>query len=168
MLVSDNNNSNSSLLQTSSKDPTRALISNLTTNFQTLIKPEAQSLSSTSGQSDAPYNNINQQQQLQLATTTSNISSSSSSSPLSLSSAARFDCLVAYDKRVDTNLVVKWHHEQRSEPIFQWIPELGKRAIAPIFKAHLIPSALSSVVSNNSSWLDAGFWLVRPSKEFGG
>lgn len=105
-----------------------------------------------------------------------------------------FECLISFDKRKDKNLIIKWHHDDRVEPIYQWIPELNKRSIAPQYRAYIAPivtaasqqqsqqaidsqSTLSGLNQNVSSTnfnlnqtqlLEAGFKLVRPSKELGG
>lgn len=102
-----------------------------------------------------------------------------------------FECLISFDKRKDKNLIVKWHHEDRVEPIYQWIPELNKRSIAPRYMHYIVPivtshspslvttsdshnpSSGSSPVtsdfgSNQIQLLEAGFRMVRPSKELGG
>lgn len=104
-----------------------------------------------------------------------------------------FECLISYDKRKDKNLIVKWHHDERNEPIYQWIPELNKRSIAPQYRAYIMPvasssghqfnqsapfglqpsegaqhlSSSSSSASNNQT-IEASFKLVRPTKELGG
>lgn len=87
-----------------------------------------------------------------------------------------FQCLVSYDKRKDKNLIIKWHHDDRTETIYQWIPELNKRSIAPQYKAYIAPiisAPLDWAGSSNQSsagvqLLEAGFRLVRPNKELGG
>ena len=98
-----------------------------------------------------------------------------------------FECLVSFDRRKDKNLIVKWHHDDRAEPIYQWIPELNKRSIAPQYRAFIAPIVSASSnqtqqsydntqtvphnISTNSTQtqtLEAGFRLVRPSKELGG
>lgn len=127
-----------------------------------------------------------------------------------------FECLISFDKRRDKNLIVKWHHDDRIEPMYQWIPELNKRSIAPQYRAHIIPilssasllqtptidprqaglgssngaiqltsgsgsgsgggnfsaqaqdSMSSSQDRNQIQILEAGFKLVKPSKELGG
>lgn len=116
-----------------------------------------------------------------------------------------FECLISFDKKKDKNLIVKWHHDDRSEPIYQWIPELNKRSIAPQYRAYIVPTvnnnnhglfhnnhqlasasinaadATSGIVNitnlaeqqlasnnNNIQLLEAGFKLIRPSKELGG
>jgi len=97
-----------------------------------------------------------------------------------------FECLISFDKRKDKNLIVKWHHDDRIEPIYQWIPELNKRSIAPQYRAYIAPVAPnpqqatrtldaqagsnqnSSTSSNQTQLLEAGFRLVRPTKELGG
>lgn len=96
-----------------------------------------------------------------------------------------FECLISFDRRKDKNLIVKWHHDDRIEPIYQWIPELNKRSIAPQYRAFIAPivsgqqALLSDSPPANGSngsggpnqaiaSLEAGFRLVRPSKELGG
>ena len=96
-----------------------------------------------------------------------------------------FECLVSYDKRRDKNLIVKWHHDERNEPIYQWIPELNKRSIAPQYRPYIVPIVGASSNNSNSSTsgsellaqnktrpvlslLEAGFKLYRPTKELGG
>lgn len=88
----------------------------------------------------------------------------------------RFECLVAYDKRSDKNLVVKWFHDDEPEPILQLIPELNKRSVAAKYRAHIVPpsvslgnSSLAASAHNNWQLVDAGFRLSKPnSREFGG
>lgn len=155
-----------------------------------------------------------QQQQLQIQHRTQNVNLNTDSQPEAaslinsqdLSSSnlneqqqqITFECLISFDKRKDKNLVVKWHHDDRIEPIYQWIPELNKRSIAPQYRAYIAPivapagqpivgSSLSpeatqqgfngsmvatNINSQNGSQqiqlLEAGFRLVRPSKELGG
>lgn len=105
------------------------------------------------------------------------INAATSAEPMQIT----FECLVGYDKRRDRNLVVKWHHDERLEPIYQWIPELNKRSIAPQYRAYIVPivtanqTATSSTSMNrepdsfaSNQTLEAGFKLVRPSKELGG
>lgn len=105
-----------------------------------------------------------------------------------------FECLISFDKTKDKNLIVKWHHDERHEPIYQWIPELNKRSIAPRYMPYIVPlvsqqQAGSSLMgttdlqhnsgpsqststpgsnSNQIQLLEAGFRMVRPSKELGG
>lgn len=104
-----------------------------------------------------------------------------------------FECLISFDKRKDKNLVVKWHHDDRIEPIYQWIPELNKRSIAPRYLPYIAPivsqqpsaqiastdsqhaysgigqgETTSGINTNQIQLLEAGFRLVRPSKELGG
>lgn len=98
-----------------------------------------------------------------------------------------FECLVSFDRRKDKNLIVKWHHDDRAEPIYQWIPELNKRSIAPQYRAFIAPIVSASSnqsqqsydnsqtqtaphnnPTNSTQTLEAGFRLVRPSKELGG
>lgn len=96
-----------------------------------------------------------------------------------------FECLISYDKRKDKNLIVKWHHDDRVEPIYQWIPALNKRSIAPQYRAYIAPIVISSPTADSQlnvaaappnqtaansqiQTLEAGFKLVRPSKELGG
>lgn len=108
-----------------------------------------------------------------------------------------FECLISFDRKKDRNLIIKWHHDDRIEPIFQWIPELNKRSIAPQYRAYIIPNTSnqqtsressvplnstmasgsgaltntntgSSTNSNQIQLLEAGFKLVRPTKELGG
>lgn len=106
-----------------------------------------------------------------------------------------FECLISFDRRKDKNLIVKWHHDDRIEPIYQWIPELHKRSITPQYRSNIIPiisvanpqpysdtrQYLNQTTSDNSSnssqtydsssyiqTLEAGFKLVKPSKELGG
>lgn len=102
-----------------------------------------------------------------------------------LQSQITFQCLVSYDKRKDKNLIIKWHHDDRAETIYQWIPELNKRSIAPQYRAYIAPivaapmdwqigaglnlsSPASSSLTNQTQLLEAGFRLIRPSKELGG
>lgn len=76
---------------------------------------------------------------------------------------------------------MKWHHDDRIEPIYQWIPELNKRFIAPQYRAYIAPigstnqqhdllgaNSNQNATSNQIQLLEAGFKLVRPSKELGG
>lgn len=100
-----------------------------------------------------------------------------------------FECLIGFDKKKDKNLVIKWHHDERVEPIYQWIPELNKRSIAPQYRSYIAPivgppatafnnsGAMSPTAGQNVSsnanpnqiqLLEAGFRLIRPSKELGG
>lgn len=104
-----------------------------------------------------------------------------------------FECLISFDKRKDKNLVVKWHHDDRIEPIYQWIPELNKHSIAPRYSPYIAPiisqqpsslmgstdlqhanagtgqsTTSPSFNSNQIQLLEAGFRMVRPSKELGG
>ena len=87
-----------------------------------------------------------------------------------------FECLVGFDKKRDKNLIVKWHHDERNEPIYQWIPELNKRSIAPQYRAFIVPIVGSTTGvpsgpdagNNTNQVLEASFKLVRPSKELGG
>lgn len=87
-----------------------------------------------------------------------------------------FECLITFDPRRDKNLIVKWHHDDRIEPIYQWIPELNKRSIAPQYRAHIEPMVAATNLSSKGrdsaagqmQLLEAGFKLVKPSKELGG
>lgn len=89
-----------------------------------------------------------------------------------------FECLVSFDRKRDRNLVVKWHHDERQEPIYQWIPELNKRSIAPQYRAFIAPvlsqfqlrqeERSESGANSTLSLVEAGFRLVRPTKELGG
>lgn len=113
-----------------------------------------------------------------------------------------FECSISYDRAKDKNLIVKWHHDDRLEPIYQWIPELSKLSIAPQYRAFIVPlisqqqqqptsrKSNERPSSNNSpqqqqhnvqapseppmmsqeqqQTIEAGFRLVRPSKELGG
>lgn len=98
-----------------------------------------------------------------------------------------FECLISFDKRKDKHLVVKWHHDEQPEPIYQWIPELNKRQIAPQYQAYIAPIVAQQPLAldsqllaglnqngttianlNQTQLLEAGFRLVRPSKELGG
>lgn len=111
-----------------------------------------------------------------------------------------FECLISFDRRKDKNLIVKWYHEDRPEPIYQWIPELSKRSIASHYRAHIVPvvssSGLIAIGNNNDGHhlmnrnqqhsdgtnqthethqqqqqlqlIEAGFRLVKPTKELGG
>lgn len=60
-----------------------------------------------------------------------------------------FECIIGFDRRKDKNLIVKWHHEDRQEPIYQWIPELNKRSIAANYRPHIVP-IVSSTNSNSN------------------
>lgn len=88
------------------------------------------------------------------------------------SSQITFECLISYDKRKDKNLIVKWHHDDRFEPIYQWIPGLNKRSIAPQYRAYIAPIVGANLDQANQSsanqLLEAGFKLIKPSKELGG
>lgn len=93
-----------------------------------------------------------------------------------------FECLISYDRKKDRNLIIKWHHDDRVEPIYQWIPELNKRSIAPQYRAFIAPiinsnnqqvgdattTATNTGNGNQTQLLQAGFRLVRPTKEHGG
>jgi len=105
-----------------------------------------------------------------------------------------FECLVSFDKKRDKNLVIKWHHDERSEPIYQWIPELNKRTIAPQYRGFIVAAAAGGGVPSGGAGLaghssgapnstgsaqdhsadgqlqvlEAGFKLVRPTRELGG
>lgn len=111
-------------------------------------------------------------------------------------SQIKFECLISFDRRKDKNLIIKWHHDDRVEPIYQWIPELNKRSIAPQYRAYIAPivttpqqhqqqqsqqvidsqsmllglnqNVTPNLNSNQTQLLEAGFKLVRPSKELGG
>lgn len=102
-----------------------------------------------------------------------------------LQSQITFQCLISYDKRKDRNLIIKWHHDDRAETIYQWIPELHKRSIAPQYRAYIVPIVSTPVdwqisngfnlsspgvssPTNQTQLLEAGFRLIRPSKELGG
>lgn len=120
-----------------------------------------QSLAHNNTQNE-PHHQQQQQQQLPVNTVT-------------------FECLISYDKRKDKNLIVKWHHDDRVEPIYQWIPELNKPLIAPHYRSYISPITAQSQLNNqqqqtgptnstssNIQLLEAGFKLVRPSKELAG
>lgn len=100
-----------------------------------------------------------------------------------------FECLISYDRKKDRNLIIKWHLDDRTEPIYQWIPELNKRSIAPQYRSYIAPiiapqqSAIPTQESgpfgginstspggspSQTQLLEAGFKLVRPTKELGG
>lgn len=104
-----------------------------------------------------------------------------------------FECLISYDRKKDKNLIIKWHHDDRVEPIYQWIVELDKISIAPQYKPYILANNSTASqralqldwqqqqqqprtavgnstanVNSNNQLLEAGFRLIRPSKELGG
>lgn len=81
------------------------------------------------------------------------------SQPAAGGQGAKFDCLFRYDKTLDENLVVKWYYEDDPEPIYQWIPELGKQFVSGKFRPHILISAGSSASASQNGASGTG----RPS-----
>lgn len=151
--------------------------------------------SASSGSSSSSQLNSNNQPE---AASLINMSTTSGQSATDLSGAGgreplqqfTFECIISFDKRKDKNLIVKWHHDERNEPIYQWIPELNKRSIAPQYRPFIAPIVsgqiesqqltsptqtlaqnVSTPLNTNQSQiqlLEAGFRLVKPTKELGG
>lgn len=148
-----------------------------------------------------PPNNLAQQQQQQPEAaslinfqdpSSGSINASGGSHEQQQQQLLTFECLISYDRKKDKNLIIKWHHDDRVEPIYQWIVELDKISIAPQYKPYILANNSTASqralqldwqqqqqprtavgnstanVNSNNQLLEAGFRLIRPSKELGG
>lgn len=75
------------------------------------------------------------------------------------------DCEYVYTQN-DIRLVVKWFFEDDSEPVYQWIPELGVRHVAGILRGKLDLKYSVNTVDAYSKY--RALRIERPSTELSG
>ncbi|RWS12309.1 uncharacterized protein B4U79_09946 [Dinothrombium tinctorium] len=76
------------------------------------------------------------------------------------------DCVYTFNENEDNNLVVKWYFNNNTEPIYQWIPNIGSRFVSTYWKSKI--NLNYALDTENPLTKYRAINLIRPMTELSG